>query len=65
MSKNECVKVVVRCRPLNSTEISDSRQVIVAVDEKRGEIKIQNLKGDTGEAEKVFAFDKVFDSNSN
>jgi hypothetical protein len=65
MSKNECVKVVVRCRPLNSTEIADNRQVIVAVDQKRGEIKIQNLKGDTGEAEKVFAFDKVFDSNSN
>lgn len=52
MSKKECVKVVVRCRPLNSDEKADNRQVIVTVDEKRGEIRIKNLKGDSGEAEK-------------
>jgi len=64
MSKKECVKVVVRCRPLNSTETADNRQVIVNVDDKRGEIKIKNIKGDSAEAEKVFAFDSVFGSNS-
>ena len=52
MSKKECVKVVVRCRPLNSDEKAYNRQVIVTVDEKRGEIRIKNLKGDSGEAEK-------------
>ena len=52
MSKKECVKVVVRCRPINSDEKNDNRKVIVMVDEKRGDIRIKNIKGDGGDAEK-------------
>jgi len=46
MSNKECVKVVVRCRPMNSTEREDGHKQIVKVDEKRNEIQIENMKND-------------------
>jgi hypothetical protein len=35
----ECVKVVVRCRPLASKEIADGRQRIVDMDSQTGQVK--------------------------
>lgn len=35
---SECVKVVVRCRPMNQKEIQEQRQRIVDVDLKLGQV---------------------------
>lgn len=58
---DECVRVVVRCRPLSSTETQDGRKMIVNIATTRGEISIQ---GDPNEPPKTFAFDSVYDWNS-
>lgn len=34
----ECVKVVVRCRPMSKKEIEDSRKRIVEMDTATGEV---------------------------
>jgi len=53
MSKNvECVKVLIRCRPLSPKEVEDGRQMIVQMDTKRGEIVIKNPKADSSEQPK-------------
>jgi kinesin family protein 3/17 len=65
MSKNvECVKVAIRCRPLSSDELKDSRQMIIQIAPNRGEIAIKNPKADNSEPPKVFSFDSVYDWNS-
>ena len=38
----ECVKVVVRCRPLNSTERGDKRNICVGMDESLGQVALQD-----------------------
>jgi kinesin family protein 3/17 len=70
----ECVRVVVRCRPLNSREQADGRARIVEVDKQRGQVTLQaGGKGDGGNAAaaaggadppKAFTFDAVFDWES-
>lgn len=62
--KAECVKVVVRCRPLSNKEIQDQRIVTLKINPNRGEIIMINPKQDPGEREKLFTFDKVYDMNS-
>mmetsp|Transcript_17939 Transcript_17939/g.53743 ORF Transcript_17939/g.53743 Transcript_17939/m.53743 type:complete len:766 (-) Transcript_17939:710-3007(-) len=62
-SKGECVKVVMRCRPLNSKEKADGRTKIVEMDRKTGTVILNNPKGDTSEAPKSFTFDHVMDEN--
>ncbi|KAG2498997.1 hypothetical protein HYH03_003183 [Edaphochlamys debaryana] len=57
----ECVKVSVRCRPLNSKEKADNRSTIVDVDSKTGTVTLTNPKGD--EPPKTFTFDMAFDWN--
>ena len=43
-STAECVKVVVRCRPLNSKEVAEGRQRIVDVDTALSQVnKLVNL----------------------
>jgi kinesin family protein 3/17 len=62
MSKSESIKVVVRCRPLNSREKEDGRQKIVDMDKKNCQVVLNNPKGDTsGEPPKQFTFDAVMD----
>lgn len=61
MSKSqECVKVIIRCRPMNSKEKEEGRKNIVFVDQKKGEISVQNPKGDASEPPKVFTFDSTY-----
>ena len=61
-SKNdECVRVVVRCRPLNSKEKESNMQPVVKVNQSRGEISVINPKGENGEVPKVFTFDSTFE----
>lgn len=61
---SECVRVVVRCRPLNGKETGDGRQRIVDVDTKSGQIAVRNPAADGGEPPKAFTFDAVFDWES-
>lgn len=60
----ECVRVVVRCRPLNSREKADGRDRIVDMDKKIGQIILTNPKAEASEPPKTFTFDSVFDWES-
>ncbi|EOD32389.1 hypothetical protein EMIHUDRAFT_230328 [Emiliania huxleyi CCMP1516] len=63
MGRNEeAVKVVVRCRPLNSTERADGRDTIVQMDAKMGSVSV-HAPG-SSEPPKAFTFDMVFDERS-
>lgn len=62
-SGNECVKVVVRCRPLSSTEQTQGHSCCVNVDSKSGIIELTNPQCPE-EPAKCFSFDSAFDSNS-
>ena len=62
---SECVKVVVRCRPLSTKETQNKRKKIVQVDGKSGQITIKGTKKDQKkEIVKTFTFDQVYDENS-
>mmetsp|Transcript_30218 Transcript_30218/g.77019 ORF Transcript_30218/g.77019 Transcript_30218/m.77019 type:complete len:778 (-) Transcript_30218:440-2773(-) len=63
MSHSECVKVVVRCRPLNQKELNDGRQRIVEMETRTGQVTLQNPKADASEPPKSFTFDAVYDWN--
>jgi hypothetical protein len=58
-SASECVKVVLRCRPLNSKEREDGREKIVEMDTAIGQVVLHNPKGDNSEPPKSFTFDAV------
>eukprot|EP01050_Picozoa_sp_SAG11_P008092 SAG11_NODE_696_length_7693_cov_9.962339_10_plen_146_part_00 len=55
----ECVKVILRCRPLNSTEKRDGREKIVNMDSSTGSVNLVNPTGNEGP--KDYTFDAVFD----
>ena len=42
----ECVKVVVRCRPMSRKEVEDNRQRIVEIDKKTGEVNLDTAELD-------------------
>lgn len=54
------VRVVVRCRPLNSKETSEGFKAIVKIDEVRGQVQVTNPDAPRGEPPKSFTFDTVF-----
>eukprot|EP00892_Ulva_mutabilis_P004653 jgi/Ulvmu1/255/UM001_0259.1 len=60
----ECVKVVVRCRPLNTKEKSDGRKTVVGMDIREGQVHVYNPKAGTEEPAKTFTYDQVYDWNS-
>ncbi|XP_077316626.1 kinesin-like protein KIF3B [Lithobates pipiens] len=67
MSKSkssETVRVVVRCRPMNSKEIASGFHKVVDVDVKLGQVSVKIQKGSGNELPKTFTFDAVYDSNS-
>jgi kinesin family protein 3/17 len=57
--KAECVKVVVRCRPMLGHEKEQQREIIVFVEEKEGSIQVRNPKI-TSEKPKMFTFDYCY-----
>ena len=59
---SETVRVVVRCRPLNSKEKADARQTIVHMDAKLGTCQIAPI--DSQEPPKTFTFDSVYAPNT-
>ncbi|XP_041433618.1 kinesin family member 3B S homeolog isoform X2 [Xenopus laevis] len=67
MSKSkssESVRVVVRCRPMNSKELAAGYERVVDVDVKLGQVSVKVHKGATNELSKTFTFDAIYDSNS-
>jgi kinesin family protein 3/17 len=61
VDKKECIRVIIRCRPLSEQEMKDGREVVVKMVKETGEVLIQK-PGD--EIPKVFTFDSVYDWNS-
>ncbi|VDP14865.1 unnamed protein product, partial [Onchocerca flexuosa] len=61
--KSEAVKVIIRCRPLSASEVSDGHQSIVDIQTNRGVIELRNPKV-PNEPSKVFTFDSVYDPRS-
>merc|ERR1719187_844255 len=64
-SKNmECVKVVVRCRPLNQKEVEDGHEACVSMFTDQGLIEIRNPSLGPTDPLKTFTFDAVYCVNS-
>ncbi|XP_069507116.1 kinesin-like protein KIF3B isoform X2 [Ambystoma mexicanum] len=61
---SETVRVVVRCRPMNSKEVAGGYEKVVEVNVKFGQVAVKNSRGTTNELPKTFTFDAVYDSNS-
>ncbi|NP_999777.1 kinesin-II 85 kDa subunit [Strongylocentrotus purpuratus] len=59
-SGNDNVRVVVRCRPLNSKETGQGFKSVVKMDEMRGTVQVTNPNAPSGEPPKSFTFDTVF-----
>jgi kinesin family protein 3/17 len=62
--KAECVKVVVRCRPLSEKEIREGNEQIIDMDVPRGCVRISNPKSRHGEQPREFTYDAIYDWNS-
>uniref|UniRef100_T1PCC8 Kinesin-like protein n=1 Tax=Musca domestica TaxID=7370 RepID=T1PCC8_MUSDO len=58
---NECVQVVVRCRPMSNKERSEGYDEVISVYPKRGVIEISNQTDTQKEQRKVFTYDAVYD----
>lgn len=56
----ECVRVVVRVRPLNSTEKQEGYEAVAIVDDQRASITLKNPNAAASEPPKVFTFDQVY-----
>jgi Kinesin motor domain len=59
----ECVKVVVRCRPLNSREQAHGSQQIIHMNSKQQSVYLEKPDDVSGRASKTFTFDQVYDPN--
>ncbi|CAL1674654.1 unnamed protein product [Lasius platythorax] len=61
----QCVKVVVRCRPMDEREIARSYSRVVDVIPSRGVVEVRHPRDDpSSETVKVFTFDAVYDWSS-
>ncbi len=60
--KSECVKVVVRCRPLGQKEMQEQHECVVSVDMKACTIAVAN-PASVNET-KSFTFDHTYDWNA-
>nr|XP_014094676.1 kinesin-like protein Klp68D [Bactrocera oleae] len=59
---NECVQVVVRCRPISNKEQSEGSEEVVAVYPNRGVVEIKNLTEANKEQRKMFTYDAAYDA---
>lgn len=60
---SECVRVVVRCRPLFGKEIGEDRKKILFMDPKNAVATLQKPGGEMKDA-KDFTYDAVYDGES-
>ena len=61
--KEECVQVVVRCRPFNKKEKEENRGDIITMDLEANSITIRN-PDDENLQPKPFTYDAVYDANT-
>ncbi|KAH8264959.1 hypothetical protein KR038_008856 [Drosophila bunnanda] len=62
---NECVQVVVRCRPMSNRERSEGSPEVVNVYPNRGVVELQNVVDANKEQRKVFTYDAAYDATAN
>ena len=60
---NECIQVVVRCRPMNKKENDEKRNSIINVDCESRTVTIQN-PDNTNEVSKTFTYDATYDDKT-
>ncbi|GMR42327.1 hypothetical protein PMAYCL1PPCAC_12522, partial [Pristionchus mayeri] len=63
MDETETVKVVVRCRPLSTQEMSQGHKTALSPDPEHKMIRLRN-PANTEEPERTFAFDAVFGADT-
>ncbi|KAL7734842.1 hypothetical protein ACLKA6_011122 [Drosophila palustris] len=63
-AQNECVQVVVRCRPLSNRERTEGSPEVVNVYPNRGVVELQNLVDANKEQRKVFTYDAAYDATA-
>ncbi|KAG2989912.1 hypothetical protein PC118_g5909 [Phytophthora cactorum] len=64
-SKNdECVRVMVRIRPMSGKEVQDGRQEVTTANFDRAEVSILNPVASSSEPPKSFTFDAAFGAKS-
>lgn len=56
---NECITVVVRCRPMNKKENEENRKNIIEVDSATRQVGIRNPES-SDEQPKYFTFDATY-----
>ena len=61
---SESIRVVLRCRPLNSTEKNNGNRKIVEMDSRVGLVSVENIEDKDSNVPKQFTYDAVFDWNS-
>ncbi|XP_017484060.1 PREDICTED: kinesin-like protein Klp68D [Rhagoletis zephyria] len=61
---NECVQVVVRCRPISNREQTEGSEEVVAVYPNRGVVEIMNLTEANKEQTKMFTYDAAYDASA-
>ena len=62
--KDDNVRVVVRCRPMNDKEVASACSQAVSVDERKGTITVKSSGARSSEPPKTFTFDRVFGPDS-
>lgn len=61
MTEAECVRVVIRCRPMSKNEITNGHTAACEIQRRTGEIFVRKPYAE--EAPKQFTFDLVYDWN--
>ena len=60
LAKDECVRVVVRCRPMDKKETEANYERVIDMDVKRGAVSIRK-PGGSQDVPKEFFYDAVYD----
>lgn len=63
-SSDECVKVMVRCRPMNKKEKDNGSKNVIEVDKTVNQIVIQATEQQDDNQNRAFTFDSVYGSDS-
>jgi hypothetical protein len=58
---SECVKVIVRVRPMNKKEINNGSKQCVSIHKKINQVQLSSI---ANEPEKNFTYDAVYDVDS-
>eukprot|EP00112_Aurelia_sp_Birch-Aquarium-sp1_P007262 Seg1790.9 transcript_id=Seg1790.9/GoldUCD/mRNA.D3Y31 product="Kinesin-like protein KIF17" protein_id=Seg1790.9/GoldUCD/D3Y31 len=61
---SECVKVIVRCRPLNDIEVESNTDFVLSVDPTQRTCILRKPGDKISSPRKVFTFDGVYDADS-